>query len=624
MKSIKLIILSIAVLVSFTSCDEYLTRNNLDSFNDANYWTSEDNVRLFAQGNYTAYFQGYGRGYTWGPFFTGSSWSDEYISGSIWTANTAASGNGWSFTYVRKANYFLNRIQNVPMSDEAMAHWTGIGRFFRAMEYSDLAWAFGDMPFYDTELFPNTDPAILYKDRDDISVVVDNIIADYEFAANNVRANDGAQQINKYVVLAMMSRDLLHLGTLMKYHGLDANGVAQKAIEKSYWASEQIMNSGKFQIVDDYRGIFTSEDLGGNKEVILYRQYADAKVTHCLVSYQWYDSQTGASLDMLNSYLSADGLPIKQSPVYDYAKDNNLRAYEEMALNRDPRMIATFNDTTRINKLHSGYSTTGACCWKFLPYDANLLDSRFISSTNTADSPVLRYGEVLLNYAEAAYELGKFNQTVADATINVLRNRNIKKNNQGEVYPKLPKMVLDGSNVTADGVVINDPDRDPEVDPIRWEIMRERRVELIYENNLRRADLKRWKKYHYLVTSEAQLGEASPISLGTYVDLDVLKERYLMVNTSKTEADFIKDIESLNLYDPISKKTIDWDEMSYPDDFTKAYLYPGYNTLTQREWDENDSYYTRQYFSAVPIDQIKLYKDLGYKLTQNPGWDDVE
>ena len=624
MKSIKLLILSLALMISATSCEDYITRNNLDSFDDANFWTSEENVRLFALGNYTAYFQGYGRGYTWGPFFTGGSWSDEYISGSMWTSTTAASGNSWTFTYVRKANYFLNRIQNVPMSEEAMAHWTGIGRFFRAMEYSDLAWLFGDMPYYDTEIFPNTEPEILYKNRDDISVVVDKIIEDYEFAAKNVRENDGPQLINRYVVLAMMSRDLLHLGTLMKYHNMDANGVAAKAIEKSFWASQQIIDSKKFEIVDDYRGIFTSEDLSSNKEVILFRQYAEAKVTHCLTSYNNVEPQTGVSLDMLNSYLSADGLPIKQSPVYNYAKDNNLRVYEEMAQNRDPRMIATFNDTIRVNYVHSAYSSTGAVCWKFLPYNANEVDAAYISSTNTMDSPVLRYGEVLLNHAEAAYELGKFNQAVADATINVLRDRDIKKNNKGEVYKKLPKMVINGSNVTADGIAINDPERDADVDPILWEIRRERRVELIYENNIRKSDLKRWKKYSYLATSEAQLGEASPLNLGVYVDFDVLKDKFLKLNPNKTEEDFITSVKSLNLYDPINKKQIDSKTMVYPKDFTKAYLYPGYNTLTQREWHEDDSYYTRQYFNAVPIDQIKLYKDLGYKLDQNPGWDDVQ
>ena len=37
--------------------------------------------------------------------------------------------------------------------------------------------------------------------------------------------------------------------------------------------------------------------------------------------------------------------------------------------------------------------------------------------------PLFRLGEILLNYAEAMYELGQFDQSIADETINKLRKR---------------------------------------------------------------------------------------------------------------------------------------------------------------------------------------------------------
>lgn len=43
--------------------------------------------------------------------------------------------------------------------------------------------------------------------------------------------------------------------------------------------------------------------------------------------------------------------------------------------------------------------------------------------TSTVDYPLFRMGEILVNYAEAAYELGEFSQNIADATINRLRKR---------------------------------------------------------------------------------------------------------------------------------------------------------------------------------------------------------
>lgn len=101
-------------------------------------------------------------------------------------------------------------------------------------------------------------------------------------------------------------------------------------------------------------------------------------------------------------------------------------------------------------------------------------------NNSTTDCPLFRIEEVWVNYAEAMFELGLFNQTIADQTINKLRTR---------------------ANVTAMNVgAINgsfDPQRDPSVDAVLWEIRRERRIELLGDGH-RFNDIKRWKKGEYL------------------------------------------------------------------------------------------------------------------------------
>jgi hypothetical protein len=92
MKNYKIIL--VLFLLGLSGCEEYLDRKNLDTFDESNFWTSEGNMRLYAQGAYTAYFTGYGSGYTWGNYFTGGAWADEYSSSAIWTQNPATSGNG--------------------------------------------------------------------------------------------------------------------------------------------------------------------------------------------------------------------------------------------------------------------------------------------------------------------------------------------------------------------------------------------------------------------------------------------------------------------------------------------------------------------------------------------------
>ena len=109
-------------------------------------------------------------------------------------------------------------------------------------------------------------------------------------------------------------------------------------------------------------------------------------------------------------------------------------------------------------------------------------DKQFASGTaDISDKPVFKMEEVLLNYAEAAFELGQFTQGIADATINKLRDR-----------AEVGRMT-----VSAIGNDF-DPDRDPSVAPVLWEIRRERLVELMGES-FSFDDVRRWKKGDWYV-----------------------------------------------------------------------------------------------------------------------------
>lgn len=102
----------------------------------------------------------------------------------------------------------------------------------------------------------------------------------------------------------------------------------------------------------------------------------------------------------------------------------------------------------------------------------------------TSDKPVFKVEETMLNYAEAMWELGRFNQTVADQTINKLRDRaEVGRMNVG---------AIDGSF---------DPDRDQTVDPVLWEIRRERLIELMGES-FSFEDVRRWKKADWFVNKQ--------------------------------------------------------------------------------------------------------------------------
>lgn len=244
------IITLLALIVTLAGCEDFLEKPPLDDLTDETYWSSENNVRSFSWGFYTAYFSGYGSGYAWGKFFSGQSLNDDFgpTSPAQFRQNipTAATGSYWTFAWVRKANIFLNRIQTVPMDEEAINHWSGVARFFRAMEYHDLVKQFGDVPWYDHEL-EETNEEDLYRPRDPRSFVMDRVLEDLQFAADNVRQVDGdpGLSVNRDVVLGFMSRIMLYEGTWQKYH--EGNTEKAKAyLEAAKWAANEMISTGNY------------------------------------------------------------------------------------------------------------------------------------------------------------------------------------------------------------------------------------------------------------------------------------------------------------------------------------------------------------------------------------------
>ena len=557
------IIFTIIMLSTLGGCKKFLDKGPIDSFSDDTYWQTEAEVRTFAWAFYPAYFTGYGSGFTWGKYFSGETLNDDFAptTPTAFTKNVPTSSTAWGFTWVRKSNIFLAGVQRSPMNEEQKKHWSGIARFFRALEYNDLVKAYGDVPWYET-VMDETDPE-LYRPRDPQVYVLDKMLADFKYAAENVRLADAgsgpkAQVVNRYVVLAFMSRVFLYHGTLLKYHNINA-AKATEYLEAAKWAANEVMTKGGFTVSPSYTTLFNSIDLVGNPEMIMFRQYETAQLMHSLHSYVNKESQTGASKDALDAYLCKDGLPASVSPLYKGDK-----SIANVMTDRDPRIKETFVNALRLNGVASNFSTSGYAVLKF--YNEALKDvAGGLSNTNITDAPIIRYGEVLMNYAEACAELGTITQSDLDRSINLLRGRN------GIAMPKLEVI---GGQPAVNGVVYSDPLRDQTVPSLIWEVRRERRVELMMEG-FRNDDLKRWKKYEYIDT------KAKPnINKGAWIK----------------KADYPKAVVTL-------------------DGGAEGYIIPAPKAETQRVFD-ND----KVYLSPLPLDQIKLYKDQGVDLKQNPGW----
>lgn len=618
-------------LASLSSCENFLDKEPLDKQTNETYWQTETSLRTYAQDFYSSYFKGYGTDYTvFGGYFSGDDYTDDFINlnnantynaGYIyfptsattdWNSKTAIWSDNYSIIY--KANVMIEKIPGMDISEEAKNHWTGVAKYFRAMAYSALLKAYGGVPYVDKVTDP-ADPA-LYKDRDSYLFVAQKVLEDFQYALNYVRNDDTKRQVNRYVVGAYMSRELLYHATWLKYHGTTVGPTSEtvadvdikELLQGAINGADAVMSSGLYKIGNTYNALFTTEDLANNPEIIWYREYTTGLQCNALMSYNGPEDQTqgGVTQNVIESYLCIDGLPIEQSPLYEGKDDPSIwNSFK----NRDPRLYQTVADSLRImsalgTNYSEGTSPTGYATKKFLNDEWLESGSAFCTGIlSPADAPCFRYAEVLLNYVEARYEIARvggdaFTQEDLNKTINQLRQRQLTKWESPEAQT-MPQVQLGNGNITVNGVTINDPARDPEVDPILWEIRRERRIELIMEGR-RGEDLRRWAKFEYLNSENAD-GTPSKTFLGAYVNV----ADYEGMKSKNEKGDRV-----LFLFDPADPSNQDTD---------KGYInYLQGNSL--RVFKKGDLNSERYYLRAIPAEQITVYKDNGYTLTQNPGW----
>ncbi|WP_291530001.1 RagB/SusD family nutrient uptake outer membrane protein [Bacteroides sp. UBA939] len=626
MKKIHLLYIVCALsAASLYSCDDFLNRDPQNKQTNDTFWVNETSLRTYAQDFYSTYYTGYGIDYTiFGGYFSGDDFTDDFLTLSGGTRNfplsptagiNATTSPWWSnttgYSIVYKANVMLEKIPGMNISDEAKAHWTGIARYFRAMTYSAMTKIYGGVPYIDSVTDPADSPT-LYKDRDPYLFVAQKILEDYQYALANVRTDDTKRQVNKYVVGAYMSRDMLYHATWLKYHGTtvgpNSDDVAEadlKALFQGAIDGAEVVMAGPFAIGNDYNAIFASDDLAGNREVIFYREYTTGLQGNALMSYNadFTQEQGGVTENVIESFLCSDGLPIGQSPLYEGADDPSIK---NSFKNRDPRLYVTIVDSLRI--LYGGLSTIGLSPTGYPP--KKFLNEQWLAdgspftrnNQSPADAPTIRFAEVLLNYAEARYEISKvggnaFTQADLDRSINLIRGRKLLKWGENpQVERTMPAMTLSGNNISVGGTVINDPARDNTVDAVLWEIRRERRVELLMEGR-RGEDLRRWAKYEYL-NSEDENGNPDKTFLGAYVKLS----DYPGLITGET---------GVHLFNPADPTNPEPEE---------GYIWH-LNQKNVRVFKKGELDSERYYLRSIPATQITMYKDNGYTLTQNPGWE---
>lgn len=280
------------------------------------------------------------------------------------------------------------------------------------------------------------------------------------------------------------------------------------------------------QLNDAYFNLFQLQGEGrANKENIIVRTYGvnrENAVISTPVQRYLEGNTIIPTQNFVDNYLMIDGLPKDKSPLYQ--EPNATMTHAEYFEKKDPRMNFTifkrgdeFITSSNYTIPNSTLQRSGYGIRKYANKEFWNLQASYI------DRPVLRYAEVLLNYAEAVYELdGQISDQDLNKTINLLRARLPQVNAGTTASPDYVSMpALTNAFVAANGL------------NMRQEIRRERKVELAFES-LSYWDLIRWKTAEielpktllgsylfneYLTTSGANWSASTPVNDKKYIIL---------------------------------------------------------------------------------------------------------
>lgn len=354
------------------------------------------------------------------------------ISNGTLTADNGVIYNYWVASYKRigNCNRFLAGMRTLPES-EINKKMIAEARFLRATMYFYLASYFKDVPLVETNLSGEEANNV---DKTPQSEILNWCANEFRLAANDlpsfasISASDKGR-ICKQAALAFLGR------TYMLMKDWDRGAKVYK----------EIIDLKENELNANYQELFYPSTGTNNKENIFYIQYKKDFFGCGLPQHALSAKDGGWSL--INPTASLfEAYEFKDGSSFDY--NSSKFDYTSPGKNRDPRLDYTiyyngalFMGTEYVlspdlpGKQNLGYkeeaSRTGYMIRKYFEESAPIENLMSYSAV----TPIIRYAEVLLSYAECMNECGEMDQVLMNATVNKVRGResvNMPPKNSGD------------------------------------------------------------------------------------------------------------------------------------------------------------------------------------------------
>jgi len=331
-KAMKLRRLTFSILISvslfsFNGCiNDFLDYLPEDKITSANFPKTEDDVKMLLNGVYSLlressiYNEGlFGFGVLDGATPNAYNWSDLVITrignGSLSSGDKDILTFRWErcYTIISRANYLLNAIEAVELTEDKKAIYIGEAHFLRGLAYATLVESYGGVPIIDSSLSIDESRNL---PRSTVNETWDQAHSDYDTAITFLKPEaPEVGRATKGSALGLKMRAFLYQGKYKEV--LDI--------------IEQIDALGKYKLFPSYEGLFKPEN-ENNAEVLFDIQYIQGENSQGSFHDQYCGTGTGSwtrgsryvpTDDLVNAYEMTDGSKVDPKNPYE-GKDPRL------------------------------------------------------------------------------------------------------------------------------------------------------------------------------------------------------------------------------------------------------------------------------------------------------------
>ena len=402
----KYLILAVGSLIIFSGCSKFLEEPDMSNFTRENYFTKPEHAESIINSIYENMRNVLGGGFNGAPWMMlefatglantelGQAQNSIFVRNLVNNSDNAYGQTYWTSHYrgIGNANLAIAKIPGIKMDEVAKKKFLGEARFLRALYYFDLVRIFGSVPLISEPI--DLSSKDLYPEPASVENIYKLIESDLiEAEKSGLPFRDPSGRVSLGAVKSLLSSVYLTMAGFPLNKPENFAKSAEKALD--------VINSNQFALFASYDDLHLASRKN-SVENIFQVQYLEN-----ILPSNWQTSIIPYNQGISNYTDETGAIFANKEFVESYAKGDKRAAEKQFYYSS-----YTLRGNRTQSKSLGGY-------YLFKHFDVLAQTSTTSSGLNWT---ILRYPEVLLNYAEAANEASGPSAAVLNA-INLVRKR---------------------------------------------------------------------------------------------------------------------------------------------------------------------------------------------------------